>query len=147
MNKKLALLLLSTSLLSFYSCKKDKKPEVITDKLTLLTSKSWKPALVDKAPDTAPASDRLYYPVVDCELDDSYTFAGNKVAINRGKNKCGDDEQSQEQKSLSIDLDNNKLTIDGTPYTIVEISDKQLKYYATLPFVNGFKTVVFIFEH
>lgn len=147
MKRKLALLLLSTLLFSFYACKKDKQAEIIKNKLTLLTSKSWKPSFVDKTPDNIPIGEHVYIFDWDCQRNDSYTFRDNKLTIVPAANNCFLYPQPQEEKSLSIDMRNNKLIINGIPHTIAEISETQLKYYTNFPFPNGPTIVIFIFEH
>ncbi|TDQ07117.1 hypothetical protein [Pedobacter metabolipauper] len=138
---------LIVAVLTLGSCKKDKKTDLETP-LTLLTAKSWKPALVDKNPGTNPANKNLYHAPLNCELDDAYQFDVNKkLNLKRGSSQCDADESVEEWTDYSVDFDKGQITIKGTTFLIAEISATQLKYYFPTNSSAAVDNVVFIFEH
>lgn len=121
--------------LCFFSCKKDK----INDS-SILTSTTWKWSMVDKTPSINPSHGNvLYYPVKDCEKDDSFNFGSNgNLTINRGTDQCNENESKTESQKYILDQSSKKITINGTTYTLLEETKQQIKYYATLPNTTGF---------
>ena len=115
-------------MITFSGCDKD---EQISD---ILTSKSWKRGMVDLNTSTNPPGDHSYYPLFDCDTDDKYTFQKDGIlVIERGTNKCEQDEESIERLHYSIDRENNELIIDSTRYLLAEESETQIKYYKMVP--------------
>ncbi len=135
--------------LCFFSCKKDETThDKKEDKLMLLTSKRWKPSRIDKNSATNPPGVINYSPTLNCELDDYYQFStSNQLTITRGQDKCDANESNPAVLDYTIDADLKKITINGTVYTVAEISESQFKYYVILPSVTGFNAKVYMFEH
>ncbi len=145
---RILLTILALSAICLFSCKKDDKNDTTTDPLTLLTSKSWKPAMTDKNSSTNPEGKNIYSGPLDCEKDDSYLFSkGNKLTINKGQLQCSPNEVNTTTNDYSIDIDAKKITIDGVVYNLAEISPTQLKYYAVTGPFSGSNNMIFIFEH
>ena len=114
---------------------------------SVLTSKTWKRGMVDKNPSTNPYGGVQYYPVQNCEKDDTFKFgSNNKLAINQGTNKCNSNEPATKTVSYSYTDSNKELIIDGTKYIVAEESKAQIKYYAPVPTSGGFSNVVFLLE-
>lgn len=142
--KKISFLFLSFIFLVAIACKKDKTT------IDILTSKSWKPSINDKNPALTPGIPGVnvsYYPVQECDKDDTYTFAKNgKLTINYGSNKCVDDQPTTLVLDYSYNRANNELIIDGQKFTVISEKTEQLKYYAPLPHNTGYEYVVHLLE-
>lgn len=134
--------------LCLFSCKKDEKASTNTDQLTLLTSKSWKPSLTDKNSSTNPAGKNIYHATMDCEKDDRYLFSkSNKLTISKGAQQCNSNEEDSALTNYSVDFNAKKISVQGTNYTLAEVSATQLKYYAVTPSVSGYENIIFLFGH
>jgi len=128
--KTFLIIILSGFMIAFSGCKKE---EHLSD---ILTSKTWKRGIVDLNTSTNPSGDHAYAIVTDCETDDKYTFHKDGIlVIERGENKCEQDDIQTETLQYSIDRENNELIIDGATYILAEESENQIKYYMIVP--NG----------
>ena len=129
-------------MLSLLGCKKD------TDSPTdILLSKTWKRNLTDKNPATNPPGRVLYYPVQNCEKDDTFRFdSEGKLTLNRGANKCSQGEQQTEIQTYSLDRNTKLFLLEGSRFTLAEESTGQLKYYTQLPPNSGYDYLVFLLE-
>lgn len=123
------LIIFALLLLTFSNCNKED-----VSSTNILISKTWKIGIVDINPSTNPDGELSYNIVHDCEKDDTYKFGidGNLI-INRYAVKCDQNELQTETLSYTIDRTTNKLVIDGINYTLVEETNNQIKYYATIP--------------
>lgn len=131
-------------LLVFSACKKEADD---TPPGSYLLSKTWKRALIDKNPSTNPAGDILFYPVLDCQKDDTFKFGANgTLTISYGTNKCDSNEASSKTMSYTYNKSTKELIIDGIKYTLAEESGNQLKYYGLVPSATKFVHVVYLFE-
>jgi hypothetical protein len=128
------------------ACKKAKTDTTTAD---LLTAKTWKYATVDNNVASNPKSGTLLYaPIAACLADNVYTFGSDgKLIINNGSNHCDAGEGAVTSYSYSIDKTNNTIIINGTLFTIAEITETQLKYYAVVPGTSGVQNLVYIFQH
>ena len=132
--------------LTFYSCKKDSN--AVDSQMSLLTSKPWKPALIDKNSSTNPKGNIIYHATLNCEKDDNYLFSSNNILkINRGQLKCENDVISADISDYGIDLTKQKITINGIEFILAEVSLTQLKYYSSTPSVSGYENIIYLFEH
>ena len=131
------------------SCKKSMDADNSVVNFTLLTTKPWKAVLTDNNTATNPKGGTiLYYPYRDCDLDDSGTFFDNgTLTISTGPNRCYTPEPPTINHKYSIDKVNNTITIDNAIYTLAEISETQLKYYAITTTASGTQYVIYINQH
>lgn len=109
----------------------------------ILMAKVWKRGMVDKNP----SNDIQYYPVRNCEKDDTYKFGSNNNLLNeQGTNKCYINEPAIKTVSYSYNQKDKELIIEGVKYTLAEESKTQIKYYAPVLFHHGYGYVVFLLE-
>ena len=136
--------LLIVLLFAFSSCKKDNKQPA-----NILTSKTWKMGLVDENPATNPPGNILYYPVQDCDKDDTFKFTpdGNLI-IDRGTDKCSLDELLTETQTYTLNRSTKELVINGVKFTLAEESTSQIKYYAQIPtpFSTNYQYLIFLLQ-
>lgn len=140
MHKNLLVILLSV--FAFSNCKKESRSSP-----DILTSRTWKMGLNDLNPQTNSQGQTLYYPVQTCEKDDTFKFTqdGNFI-INRNIDKCNENELQIESQTYTLNRQTKKLIINGTVFTLVEVSNSQVKYYAPIPSTNGFKYQIFLLQ-
>lgn len=125
------------------ACKKD-NGEITT---SFLTSKTWKRALADKNTSTNPPGRILYDPRLDCQKDDIYQFSSDgTLRIDKGANKCNQNELNNETLAYTYKKDNKELLIDGKKYTLAEESNNQIKYYTRMPSITGYDYIVYLLE-
>jgi hypothetical protein len=128
-------------LFAFSACKKQNEVGVN------ITSKAWNPALTDKNSSSNPSRQILYYAVLECEKDDSYSFGTDgKLTINRGTIKCNNAELSTEIVNYTYHSSTKELIIKGVKYTVADESALQLKYYTAIPNATGFQSLIFLFN-
>ena len=133
---------ITLTLITFFACNKDENSSN-----TIITSKTWKRALIDKNPSTNPQGVISYYAVLDCEKDDTFKFeSSDNLVINRGTNKCETNESQNSTQTYTLNRANKELVINGTRFTLVEESSEQIKYYATLPMASGFSQVIYLLQ-
>lgn len=130
----------------FLSCKKG------NSEVNLLTYKTWKHSTTDKNPSNNPSpGNAIYIPFWDCEMNDVYTFNDTKLTINRGDDNCNVNGPALNVCDYSIDLPNQRITINGDSYKLIELSENQLKYYfSTYDFTTTPATInnyIFLYEH
>ena len=112
-----------------------------------LTSKTWKRAWTDMNPTTNPQGPIQYYAVLNCEKDDTFKFnTDGSLIIDRKDDKCDQNEIRIENLPYSLNQQSKELIIGNTRYTLVEESDKQIKYYAVVPTTNGFQYLIFLLQ-
>lgn len=128
--------------ITFSNCRKDKQ-----DPPQTLTSKIWKRGLTDINPSTNPHGKVIYYAVKNCEKDDTFKFGTNgKLILNRNEDKCDPDKSQIASKSYVIDRAAKKLVINGTEYTLAEVSKNQIKYYSAIPAGTGYEYLIFLLQ-
>lgn len=128
--------------MGFSNCKKDSESSS-----NVLTLKTWQRGLNDKNPSTNPAGTVLYYPVQNCEKDDTFKFGtdGNLI-LNRNAAKCDQSESQIETKAYTLNRTTKEFVIDGTKFTLAEESNSQIKYYAPIPTPTGFQYLVYLLQ-
>lgn len=134
-------LALAFAILLFVSCKKD------TVNLDILTSKTWRPTLVDKNTSSNPQGNNLYYALLNCEKDDIYKFQPDgKLVVNHGSNECNDAETTIETLNYSYNRTTKELMINGVKYIVAEETSSQLKYYTATSSMTTSNNLIFLFE-
>ena len=141
--QKITLLTLLSFIFLFSSCSKDDE----TVPSNILTSKTWKRGMVDKNPSSSPSGSVLYYPVQECEKDDTFRFGSDsKLTVNQGASKCDKNEPASKTVTYSYDEKANTLTIDGINYSVAEMSKSQIKYYIPFASSTGYANYIFLLE-
>jgi len=112
-----------------------------------LTNTAWKLATIDANPSSNPSGEVVYYPVTVCASDDMYYFSSDgKLTINHGANPCAENEKKEVVVNYFYNKRDHTLTIDDEIYTIIEITDTQIKYYKSIPGTNGFAYLIYILQ-
>ncbi len=145
MKKTGALLAFATLILftAFIGCKKDESEEVID----IITSKTWKFGLVDLNTSTNPGGANSYFPVPECEQDDTFTFKENGTMVRTfGSKKCDGSTETNETVNYSFNKETKELTIKGLKYTVVEENKTQFKYYIVVPNTTGFNNQIYLLQ-
>jgi hypothetical protein len=140
-------LLVLLCILAMPSCKKDKEDEVVKDfTMEALTTKSWRPALVDgNTSVNPPVGTYQYYAVQNWDKDDVITYKTDKVYYNYGSAVAPVGVETPASRVYSVDLPKKTITIGGLTYQLLELSAVRLKY--SLALGGGNPTLIFLFEH
>lgn len=130
------------------SCKKDHEVgSDENDQLTLLTSKPWKATLVDGNPASNPIGKIMYFPALQCQLDDMLSFdRNNELFYEVGQVPC-ENEDGNQTLAYKVDFDAKKITIDNKVFKIAELSSTKLKLYSVLPDVTDYSALVYLYVH
>lgn len=128
---------------TFLSCKKDENEETIN----IITSKAWKFGLTDLNKHTNPSGTPNYYPVLECEKDDTFTFKTDGTMVRTfGAKKCGDSKETSKTVNYSFDKDTRALTIDGVKYSVLEENKSQLKYVLATATTMGVSNEIYLLQ-
>jgi hypothetical protein len=135
-------------LLTLNSCKKDRGVgSDENDQLTLLTNKPWKATLVDGNPASNPSGKIMYFPALQCQLDDRLSFnRNNQLSYNVGQVSC-ENEDGNQTLDYKVDFNAKTITIDNKVLKIAELSSTRLKLYSVLPDVTGYSALVYLYVH
>lgn len=129
-------------ILTLSSCKKNSN-----NSSNILTNKIWKRALNDKNPSTNPQGEVIYYPVQNCEKDDTFKFSTDgSLLVNHGTIKCESNELQNETQTYSLDRTKKELIINGIKFTLAEESSEQIKYYSVITQTSGFRYLIFLLQ-
>jgi len=136
------LMIITLVIFSFTNCKKDS-----ASSLPIISAKTWIRGLNDKNLSTNPAGTITYYPVQNCEKDDTFKFGvdGNLV-WNRNKEKCASSESLIETQPYTLNRTTKELTINGLKFTLAEESNNQIKYYTPVPSSTGIQYLIFLLQ-
>ncbi|TJZ62969.1 hypothetical protein FAZ15_01325 [Sphingobacterium olei] len=130
-------------LLALCGCKKERE----IDETDILTSKIWKRTINDLNPSSNPQGEFSYAPLNDCDKDRTYSFSknGTLTLINTGT-KCLPDETETTLVKYNYNKENNVLTMAANIFTILEISESQIKFKHVFPDNSGIRDYVFILQ-
>jgi hypothetical protein len=144
--KKIGQIFLFTALVlftTFLGCKKDESEDMID----ILTSKNWKFGLVDKNAATNPSGDNLYYAVLECEQDDTFTFRTDGTMLRAyGSKKCTGNDAVNKIVPYSFNKETRELSIDGVKYTVAEENKTQFKYFLVTPGTTGVNNTIYLLQ-
>ncbi|WP_437921529.1 hypothetical protein [Sphingobacterium sp. LRF_L2] len=145
-------LLFTVSLLS--GCSKDDADQ---NEEYILKNSTWVATTVDANPDTNPPGqfgangNNNYYPWLDCQLDDSFTFSqGNLTIDDNGTNCEVDFVIDNKVQAFSYNAESKQLTVgegqDPIIFTVYELNKDRLKLGLSLVAPGGGANLVFLFK-
>ena len=112
-----------------------------------LTNTTWKLASTDTNPSSNPTGEIIYSPLMACAADDTYYFSSDgKLTINHGEKRCTESEEKEVVVDYFYNKKNNTLTINGENYTVIEITDTQIKYCKAIEGTNGFTYLIYVLQ-
>lgn len=130
----------------FSACKKTDHTD---SPLNSLENTSWTPALTDNDPDRNNNEGNLYYPWLECGMDDVYTFGKTDFQLMETGTSCHDSNlwSSFRNQPYSYNQEQQQLTI-GTGaqtvlFQVLELNKDRLKL--SQPMSQG-KSMLFIFQ-
>lgn len=152
--KHLFLFILLYAILS--GCKKENSNEVTAGPFENTT---WQVALTDENPDTNPPGGfgingiNQYYPWLNCNLDDRFSFKDNTLSFDNNGTACENDLKlifesntqpyayNEQSKTLTLGSGNNAIDLQ-----VFELSSSRLKIGVPIPSASGIGYVILIFK-
>ncbi|WP_345953748.1 hypothetical protein [Mucilaginibacter sp. PAMB04168] len=147
MKPKIFIIIISLVSLTLASCKKEEKKTIEEFSMDALINDAWMLTLNDSNTSTnLKTGNNVYYAVQDCQKDDVYAFSkSNELFIDFKNTVCNPSENSK--SNFVFDKTNRKITIAGVTYTVLELSEKRLKYTVAVPTASGVNNIIYLFEH
>ncbi|MFY7899276.1 MAG: hypothetical protein ACOVNY_03755 [Chitinophagaceae bacterium] len=131
----------------FSGCKKSATASGSNNKISIITSKSWKITLFTASSNNVVVVDRLQGRPA-CELDNIIKFATNETfAVEEGATKCNTtDPNIYDTGTWKLESNETKFNFDGQLLDIVEISSSIIKLRGVEVYLGVPLTVDIVFQ-
>ena len=119
----------------------------------------WQTTLIDKNPSTNPQrgpgseADNLYHAWLNCQMDDTFTFANGHFSINDNGSVCDSGEDlivEQSGQPYHYNEASKQLTIgtgdEAVTFQVYELNKDRLKIGVAVQTGTGFRYMIFIFK-